>query len=116
MKLNNKLRLAAVGVVQSEKYIHQRRLARAVLAQEGVHGAGLDREVDAVVRHEVTKLFGNPSQLEFHVETLLWSPIDGVLATDKHSEARRACRGETAARPPCDLSLCLESVRHQGWS
>ncbi len=63
--------LAAVGVIETKQDVHERRLARAVFAQQGVYGAWLDRQVDAVVRYEVTELLGDSSQLEFHVETLL---------------------------------------------
>jgi len=63
--------LSAIGVIQPEQYIHKRRLTRTVFAQQGMHRAWFDREVDPVVRYEVTELLGDPSQLEFHVETLL---------------------------------------------
>ncbi len=52
--------LTAIGVIETKKYVHERRLTRTVFAQQGVHRARFDREVDLVVRYEVPEFLGDP--------------------------------------------------------
>ena len=47
--------LALVGLVEPVEHVHQRALAGAVLAQQGVDLAGLDDEVDRVVGGECSR-------------------------------------------------------------
>ena len=56
--------LARVGGVQPVEDAHQRGLAGSVLAQQGMHFAATQVEVDVVVREHPGKLLGDPSELE----------------------------------------------------
>ena len=56
--------LALVGPVEPVDDVHQRRLAGAVLAEEGVHLARDEVEVDVVVREDARELLGDAAQLE----------------------------------------------------
>ena len=47
--------LAPVGLVEPVEHVHQRALAGAVLAEQGVDLAGLDRQVDGVVGDEACR-------------------------------------------------------------
>ena len=71
--------LAFVGLQQAEQYVHQRRLAGAILADDGVDLAALDGEVDAVIGDERTETLGDRFQLdgEGHRGSGLWS--DGIV-------------------------------------
>ena len=55
--------LAAVGRVEAIGDPHGRRLARAVLADDGVDGAGLDRDVDVVVGEDAAETLRDVSEL-----------------------------------------------------
>src|SRR5699024_9817156 len=55
--------VALVRPVHAVQGLHQRGLARAVLADDGVHGAGSHADVDVVVGHDAGKTFGDPAQL-----------------------------------------------------
>ena len=44
--------LALVGLVEPVEHVHERRLARAVLAEQAVDLAGLHDEIDVVVGDE----------------------------------------------------------------
>src|SRR5262249_24586258 len=56
--------LALVWPVQAVEDVHQRRLAGAVLAQQGVHLAALQVEIDVVVRDDAGKALRDPPELE----------------------------------------------------
>ena len=56
--------LAGVGLVQPVEDVHQRRLAGAVLAQQRVHLAAREVEVDVVVGDDPRELLGDPAHLE----------------------------------------------------
>ncbi len=56
--------LALVGPVQAVQAVHQRRLARAVLAEQRVHLARPHVEIDAVVRGEVAEALRDAPELE----------------------------------------------------
>ena len=67
--------LAAVGRVEAVGDAHRGRLPGAVLADDGVDGAGLDRDVDAVVGEDPAESLGDVSQLEHRAtETSRRSP------------------------------------------
>ena len=53
--------LAAVGGVEAVGHAHGRRLSGAVLADDGVNGAGLDRDVDVVVGENAAEALGDVS-------------------------------------------------------
>jgi hypothetical protein len=56
--------LALVGPVQAGGDVHQRALARAVLAEEGMHLADAQVEVDAVVGDDPRKALDDAAELE----------------------------------------------------
>src|SRR5690606_11778684 len=56
--------LALVRAVQPVEGLHQGGLARPVLADDGVHGARADRDVDVVVGHDPREPLGDPAQLD----------------------------------------------------
>jgi hypothetical protein len=56
--------LAGVGLVEPVEDVHQRRLARPVLAQQGVHLAGCELEVDRVVGHQAAEALGDSAQFQ----------------------------------------------------
>ena len=55
---------ALVGPVRAVEGLHQRRLAGAVLADDGVDRAGADREVDAVVGDDAGEALDDVAQLD----------------------------------------------------
>src|SRR5262249_12635938 len=67
--------------------LHQRRLAGAVLADEGVHGAPADREVDVVVGYDTRESLGDPRQLDrdrrLSGERRAAGRVDGALSLEK---------------------------------
>ena len=56
--------LALVRPVEAVEDVHQRRLAGAVLAEQRVHLAALEVEVDAVVRDDPRKPLRDPAKLQ----------------------------------------------------
>ena len=56
--------LAGVRVVQPVEDVHQRRLAGAVLAEQGVYLTAQQLEVNVVVREHAGELLGDAVQLE----------------------------------------------------
>ena len=56
--------LALVRVVEPVQDVHQRRLAGAVLAEQRVHLAAPEIEVDVVVGDDAGKALGDPAKLE----------------------------------------------------
>ena len=52
------------GVVEPVEDVHQRRLAGAVLAEERVHLAAAEVEVDVVVGDDAREALGDPAKLE----------------------------------------------------
>ena len=56
--------LALVGPVEPVEDVHQRRLAGAVLAEQRVHLARLEVEVDVVVGDDAGEALGDAAQLE----------------------------------------------------
>jgi len=58
--------LALVGLVETVENVHERRLARAVLAQQAVDLTGFDNEIDMVVGHECAEALRDAAKLEFH--------------------------------------------------
>src|SRR5688572_23332779 len=57
---------AAVGCVKAVRDPHGRRFARAVLADDGVNGARLDRDVDVVVGENAAEALRDASKLEHY--------------------------------------------------
>ena len=57
---------AFVSRVQAVEHVHQRGLARAVLAEQAVDLAGFDREIDAVVGDETAEPLRDSTEFELH--------------------------------------------------
>ena len=49
-----------IRLVQPRQYIHQRRFARAIFAQQGMNGAWHGRKGNAIIGDNPGKAFGNP--------------------------------------------------------
>ena len=56
--------LAGLGADEAAEDVHERRLAGAVLAEKGVHLAGPELEVDAVVRTNSWELLHDAAELD----------------------------------------------------
>src|SRR5262249_57962393 len=56
--------LAGVFPVRAAEDLHQRRFARAVLAEQHVDVAGLERQIDAVERDHAGKRLADTAHLE----------------------------------------------------
>jgi hypothetical protein len=56
--------LSAVGGVEAVSDAHGGRLPRPVLADDGVNGAGLDRDVDMVVGEDAAEALGDVPKLD----------------------------------------------------
>ena len=91
--------LALVGLVEAVEDVHQRRLAGAVLAEQAVDLAGLDRQGDVVVGDDVAEALGDVAQSELHGR----DPRGRVTrVTGDHRHERR--RGADSRRPPSWIS------------
>ena len=85
---------ALVGPLHPVEDLHQRRLAGAVLADEGVDGAGAHAQVDVAVGDHAREALGDAGQLDGHVRDGRggrWGPGagvgDGGLLGSRTSEA-----------------------------
>src|SRR5690606_4643341 len=58
--------LALVGPVEAEEDVHEGRLARPVLAQQGVDLTALDGEVHALARDDAGEPLGDAPELDLH--------------------------------------------------
>ena len=86
--------LALVGLEQPVEDVHQGRLARAVLAEQGVDLAGLDGQVDVVVGDQVAEALGDAAQFESQ-RNLLSSDVGadaGDVTIGRRSHDRRPRR------------------------
>ena len=93
---------ALVGGVQAVEDIHERRLARAVLAQQAVDLSRLDDEIDAVVGDEGAEPLGDPAEFELHGA----DPSDGgcagapeAVGRAAHGASPRERLGKAVGRP-----------------
>jgi hypothetical protein len=59
--------LALVGPVEPEEDVHERGLARPVLAEQGVDLSAVRGEVHAVARHDAGEPLRDAPELDFHV-------------------------------------------------
>ncbi len=55
---------ALVGLLDPVEDLHQRRLPRAVLADDGVDGTAADRHLDVLVGHDTGEAFGDAVQFD----------------------------------------------------
>jgi hypothetical protein len=62
--------LSLVGVVEAVEDVHERRLARPVLAEQAVDLTRLDDEVDGVVGDHPGEALGDAPQFELHANLL----------------------------------------------
>jgi len=56
--------LTCVGMMRAAQDAHQRRLARSVLTEQHVHGAGVDHQRHILERADPRKRFGDSAHLE----------------------------------------------------
>ena len=94
---------ALVGPVGAVERLHQRRLAGAVLADDGVDGAGAHREVDAVVGDHAGEALDDAAQLD-GVGAAAAVPPDlrrhrSLAMFYSIAGTRRAPRPDASARP-----------------
>ena len=94
--------LALVVLVQPVEDVHQRRLAGAVLAEQGVDLAGLDRQVDVLVGDDPGEALRDPAELEPH--RVLPSLVG-------RQAAPRRTPPVVGARPLCEALRGREVVR-----
>ena len=94
--------LAGVRLVEPVEDVHQRRLAGAVLAEQRVHLAAAELEVDVVVGDDARERLRDPAHLEDESppEPLAWlTHGDAILI------APRTTRGGLAARPSANTAV-----------
>ena len=94
--------LALVGSVQAVEDPHEGALAGAVLAEEGVHLAGADIEVDVVVGEHPGEALGDAAHLQereppLHGPLPAWSP--SCLASFDRVRSRSSCYCGTVIVP-----------------
>ncbi len=101
--------------------LHQGALAGAVLAEQGVDFARLDRQVDTVVGQAAWVLFGDAAELEarglgFGHGGIRWvlhgQGCSKKLARQSGNEVRRDCGRCVARRSQDDGSRCIALVPH----
>jgi hypothetical protein len=62
--------------IDAAQHLHQRGLARAVLADDGVYLAGADADRDVVERLDARKRLGDPAHFEKRLQKLTsWSVV-----------------------------------------
>ena len=83
------------GVVEAVEHVHQRGLAGAVLAQQGVDLARLDDEVDVVVGDQRAEALGDAAQLELHAARSF--DVDGAPAISGRGSRVRGRHAGAAA-------------------
>ena len=84
--------LALVRLGQPEQDVHQRGLARAVLAEQRVDLARLHGEVDVVVGHEAAVALRDPLEFQPHPTTLLAAAASGGSDLDPRDPGRVPAR------------------------
>ena len=87
------------GLVEPVEDVHQRRLAGAVLAEQRVHLAAAEVEVDVVVRDDAREALRDAAQLEDRRRRHRPILIAGAILTTDRSES---ARGGLAARPSAE--------------
>src|SRR5262249_7290004 len=95
--------LAGIGLVEPVQDVHERRLARSVLAQERMHLTTREFEADVVVGEDARKLLHDPAHLEDdggvrHARGCYGAPTDGRNARSGPS-ARSSLR-RYVCQPP----------------
>ena len=113
--------LALVGVVEAVDDVHQRRLAGAVLAEQRVHLALAQVEVDAVVRDDAGEALRDPAKLEngplVHSAAILWpARAGGPSEKRRYFDRSRGCSSTLPAAISSWTSVHLrdEVGRHVG--
>ena len=96
--------LALVGPVEPVEDVHQRRLAGAVLAEQRVHLARPQVEVDVVVRDDPRKALRDPAKLE---DGGLFHRADSMSG----AERRQKERGRAHGPPPRMIRLAVRVRR-----
>ena len=95
--------LALVRLEQPVEHVHQGGLAGAVLAEQGVDLARLDRQVDVVVGDQVTEALGDAAQFESQrnlLECERWCSVAAGRRRPSGAGDRCAIGRSDAARSP----------------
>ena len=95
---------ALVGPLGTVERLHQRGLARAVLAHDGVHGARPHREVDAVVGHHAGEPLDDAAELDG----------DRTRRRLGHSRSSTTKRGVPGATPSTPLVVMAVATTCSG--
>ncbi len=97
---------AAVGRINPGDDLHQRGFARAILAHQRMHGAGLQPELDIVERHHAREFLANAFDLEDVGPGLLPHPLDRLQCSRRYhgSPLHRLRPGRRACRRPARIS------------
>ena len=99
--------LAGVGLVQPEHDVHQRALAGAVLAEQAVHLALVQGEVDVLVGDDAGEALGDPPDLEDRTGAGPLPPHGAVLATCEPTLPDADGPAQSCAGPCSRASLAL---------
>ena len=83
--------LAVIAGVDPGDDLHQRRLARAVLAHEAMHLAGQQRKVDARQRGHAAERLADPGQLQDRLASARWRALAHVPVRSGSASASTAC-------------------------
>ena len=108
----------AVGKHQSYEHLHQRGLARAVLAEDAVYLAAVKSQVDLVAGHDGPERFGDGGETDggnlrsrrpliSHMATSrVWLPSGGDQASEQAS-------GASMSTPPYAIALMASNSARQ---
>ncbi len=83
--------LAVIAGMDAGDDLHQRRLAGAVLADEAMHLAGQQREVDARQRGHAAERLADPGQLQDRLASARWRALAHVPVRSGSASASTAC-------------------------
>ncbi|GAB3143901.1 hypothetical protein GCM10027290_21120 [Micromonospora sonneratiae] len=104
--------LALVGLEQAVQHVHQGRLARAVLTEQGVNLSRLNRQVDVVVGDQVTEPFGDAAQFESQRNLLeygRWCSLAASRADHQTIRPGRMGRGWYGSAVPAPKKVTREN-------
>src|SRR5688572_7924284 len=104
--------LADVFAVSAAEDLHQRRLTGPVLAEQHVHFAGVQRQIDAVERDDAGKRLPNASHLEDAAHRTGIS-YGGPPGSSTASPSQRMMRGPGAKRSLSE-NIVLRRVKRDG--
>ena len=95
---------ALVGLVEAEHDVHQRALAGAVLAEQAVDLALVERQVDVLVGDDAGERLGDAADLEHRGRCVTVAGHDPPLSPRHGREPRRSSTGANVNRSAADRS------------